>query len=93
MIDFKDRVKSPFEDDNFIKDLIIKYLQAGDIYKFYDLINEIGKETDINNFAYDIYMSKPMSKNFSHLRHFIEDYIDAALALVELENYLDYKNT
>ena len=51
MIDFKDRVKSPFEDDNFIKDLIIKYLQAGDIYKFYDLINEIGKENIVINKA------------------------------------------
>lgn len=55
MGDFKERIKSPFEDDTFIKDLIIKYLQAGDIYKFYDLINEIDKDAEINSFAYDIF--------------------------------------
>ena len=84
MIDFKDRVKSPFEDDNFIKDLIIKYLQAGDIYKFYDLINEIGKETDINNFAYDIYIKLKNNEN-------IECDSNASWAYVKIGNLLDEK--
>lgn len=39
-------------------------------------------------FAYDVYMDKPMSKKFSYLKHFIEDYLESAISLIELENYI-----
>ena len=84
MINFKDRIKSPFDDDKFIKDLIIKYLQAGDIYKFYDSINEIDKEADINNFAVDIYYKLKNNEN-------IECDSNASWAYVKIGNLLDEK--
>ena len=64
MTNFKERIKSPFEDDTFIKNLIINYLQAGDIYKFYDSINEIDKDANINNFAYVVSNKLKNNVNF-----------------------------
>lgn len=84
MINFKDRIKSPFDDDKFIKDLIIKYLQSGDIYKFYELINEIDKDANINNFAYDVYNKLKNNVNF-------ECYSDASWAYIKSGDLLDEK--
>lgn len=84
MIKFKDRIKSPFDDDKFIKDLIIKYLQSGDIYKFYELINEIDKDANINNFAYDVYNKLKNNVNF-------ECYSDVSWAYIKSGDLLDEK--
>ena len=43
---------------------VTKYLQTGDIYKFYNSINEIDKDASINNFAYDVYNKFKNNVNF-----------------------------
>lgn len=62
------KIDSPFNDDAFIKELIIKYLKSGDIYKFYGSINEIEKEKIQNSFAYDI-MNKLKGKSNIDVTH------------------------
>ena len=39
-------------------------------------------------FVEDIYMDKPMSKKFTYLKNFIQDYIASVDAMIELEEYL-----
>ena len=87
--------------EEFIKKLNEKHQKAKEEYlKIKDKLNAkniLSLKGNINNifsggfgicFAYDMYMDKPMSKKFSYLKHFIEDYLESAISLVELENYL-----
>lgn len=83
--------------DEFLRLLNLKHQEAEEKYaKIKGNLKSILKLTSINELfnkglglcvVKDLYMDKPVSRKFNPVKHYINDYIISAKALIELKNY------
>ena len=87
-----------YQFEEFIQELNKRHLNAQKRYNYMKKQNLIQLGKKLNKlfdkglgicFVKDLYMDRPASKLSSYLLHFVKDYIIAAKAIIELNNYLE----
>ena len=87
-----------YQFEEFIEELNKRHLNAQKRYNYMKKQNLIQLGKKLNKlfdkglgicFVKDLYMDRPASKLSSYLLHFVKDYIIAAKAIIELNNYLE----